>query len=214
MNKKNGYTFVELLIVISIVLILAMMMIGILNPAALVNRGSDAQRKKDLNRIKVAFEEYFNDKGYYPNDVLLTNLKNKNNCDSTTVFAPYLIPWPCDPNGNPYLIYVENNEFRVITNLQNKSDKDIPDFWYEREDISIYGSSKDQVNYGVSSSNILWYDMVIDPICNTSQCNAYDGPNCEDRTDTGCIGDNCYFYTNGTCNPICKTPKCCPGGCE
>ena len=112
MKKRNGFTLVELLIVMAIIIILAIMMMGILNPAALVNKGYDAQRKKDLNRIKTSFEEYFNDNGKYPSGSLLLDLANKTNCKSN-IFAPYLTPWPCDPNGNPYKIIVGTNKFVV-----------------------------------------------------------------------------------------------------
>ena len=105
MNKRNGFTLVEILITMTILAILAVMMVGVFNAIGMTNKGRDARRKKDLNRIKIAFEEYFNDKGYYPRNIDTWNIKA--NCNSSSVFAPYLVPWPCDPDGNPYIIVVE-----------------------------------------------------------------------------------------------------------
>lgn len=219
--KKNGFTLVEILVTLTILVVLALIMVGILNPIVLVNKGYDSQRKKDLNRIKVAFEEYFNDKGYYPPDLSWNTAEN---CNSETVFAPYLNSWPCDPSGTPYIIIVDQrmHSFRVIANLQNKKDKDIPTAWYTRTDILISGVDLKQVNYGVSSSNILWYDRYIDPECDITECaqQNIDGTGgCNSVHFTiGCNsakdGKNCYYrYTTGECLEKCRTP-CCGYGCN
>lgn len=212
MNKRNGFTLIELLIVMAIIIILAVVMVGILDPAMLADKGYDAKRKKDLRRIKIAFEEYFNDKGCYPSGGLLINLNNKVNCGSITVFSPYLIPWPCDPDGTPYKIFVEGcNKFRVVTNLRNHNDKDILDDWYTRTDILISDLKNTDVNYGVSSPNILWYDQVTKvnktySSCLTNQCNSYIYDSCKDTTAVGCEGDsgNCWYSSPACDNPDCK----------
>lgn len=214
--KKNGFTLVELLIVFTILVTLAMMMIGIFNTVGVTARGRDAQRKKDLNRMKVAFEEYFNDKGYFPSDYDNWNIKT--NCKSG-VFAPYLNSWPCDPNGETYHIHVETNKFRIITNLENKKDKDIPNGWYIKNDFSfpVLGLDTNSANYGVSSSNILWYDGLVHDYsgsCLTDTC--FDGNNgvCNDHSATGCIG-NCYYQpkSGSDCIPECRV-ACCGNGCK
>ena len=219
--KKNGFTLVEILIVMAILVMMSAIMIGIFNTIGVTAKGRDAQRKKDLNRIKVAFEEYFNDKGYFPTDYDSWNIKV--NCKSG-VFVPYLTSWPCDPNGEPYDIHVqvETNKFRIITNLENKKDKDIPNGWYIKNDFSFPELNLDtnSANYGVSSSNILWYDGLVHDYsgsCWTSTC--FDGNNgCNDITssqwDKGCIGSCYYQPTNGGgCIPECRV-NCCGDGCN
>ncbi len=205
MNKKSGFTLVELLIVMAILIIMATIMVGIFNAIGITNKGRDAQRKKDLNRMKIAFEEYFNDKGVFPDT---SSFK----CKSGD-FKPYLDSWPCDPNGTAYNIFIEKNKFRIITNLENKKDKDIPVFWYERDNVIVSGLTKKEVNYGVSSSNILWYDVFVDSICDVNQCNENSSGQCKDAQAPGCVGDFCYYHTDGSCNPKCKT-FCCGKGCK
>lgn len=216
MNKRNGFTLVELIVSLTIVVLLATAMIGAFNAIGITNKGRDAQRKKDLGRIKIAMEEYFNDKGSYPADVDTWNIKS--NCHSTTVFAPYLVPWPCDPNEEPYKIIVDKNQFRVFANLENKTDKDIPPYWYEDSKFMVEGLGKNDVNYGVSSSNILWYDLIPpDSSCDTTHCVKKPelGEGCGDAM-TGCIGYNCFYWDNsspGSCTTKCQT-YCCGSKCD
>lgn len=147
MKNKKGFTLVELLIVITIIAIFGVMAIGIFNASGIQNKARDAQRKKDLNRIKVALEEYFNDNGSYPDGIASWNIKS--NCGKSISSFTYLNPWPCDPTGEPYKIIktVNPNRFVVLTNLEYKKDKD----------IHIPNHFGNSYNYGVSSSNVLWY---------------------------------------------------------
>ena len=146
---------------ISILAMMSVILIGIINPTALVNRGKDARRKKDLARIKVAFEEYYNDKGCYPNQAKIDELGSPAVCDSVSIFAPWLAPWLCDPDGDPYEIVIDGsdincpNVYRAYTTLDNTKDKDIPEGWGVT--VWPYDTIDPPVNYGVSSLNVNWY---------------------------------------------------------
>jgi prepilin-type N-terminal cleavage/methylation domain-containing protein len=221
-KKKKGFTLVEIIIVMAIIIIFATMMVGIFNAIGVTNKGRDAQRKKDLRRIKIAFEEYFNDKGYFPDDVDTWNIKS--NC-SSDVFSPYLKSWPCDPNSKPYKIVIDLNEFRVITNLENEKDKDIPDGWYDNMDFDLMGWTINDVNYGVSSTNILWYEIGVgvNADCDINVCLSDISGNCshiqtdEDGDGKYCFGSFCYYYDNsngGSCTTKCRTTCCGPSCLE
>lgn len=222
---KQGFTLVEMLIVMVIIIMLAMAMIGTLNPIALVGKANDATRKKDLARIKVAFEEYFNDRGCYPSDNdmvfpnLLSSLKDKRNC-GTGVFSQWgITSWPCDPvTKQPYYIFVDtaNNGcpswYKILTNLDNKTDLQTPAGWYSQTSSMVYGfgdgtvHAKD-VNYGTSSSNKSWYEMVMNPECISTQGQCY-------RLTNGIfsgMGMGTFYnaYTNTNVN--CLVP-CCNDG--
>jgi prepilin-type N-terminal cleavage/methylation domain-containing protein len=71
MYKKNGFTLIELLTVIAIIGILATIILTSLSTARA--KGRDAKRISDLNNIKLALEEYYNDNGMYPKDIYSTN---------------------------------------------------------------------------------------------------------------------------------------------
>jgi type II secretory pathway pseudopilin PulG len=213
--KKNGFTLVELLIVMTILIIMVVITIGILNAIGLTNKGRDARRKKDLNRMKIALEEYYNDKGQFPQDVTTWNIKS--NCGKNVSELSTLNSLPCDPYGEPYKIFVEENKFRIITNLENKKDKDIPTGWYIRNDFSLpaLGLNTDNANYGVSSSNILWYEGLVRDYsgCYTNTC--FDGNDgCKDYSPGGCIG-TCYYQSTmiGGCDENCRV-GCCGNGCK
>ena len=190
-------------------------LIGILNPIALVNKARDSRRKKDLGRIKIAFEEYYNDKGCYPNDVaedyLVTNLMKKDNCGKSFIFGKWLKPWPCDPNGEAYQIYTgwdDNcpNWFKILTTLENRNDPS----------INIVGVAENDPNYAVSSGNISpgGYLGDTDPECiYIGSCfRISDQDNkCKQFDEGGCEGPNCYSRPG--CEIKCRV-SCCGSACS
>jgi prepilin-type N-terminal cleavage/methylation domain-containing protein len=194
--RKKGFTLVELLVVMAIIGFLVAVVTGALNPIVLVNKAKDSRRKNDLNKIRIAFEAYFANKGYYPivQDVLEWN--KVENCDKTIEkMAAYLKTLPCDPNKHPYeIVTINDNTFKVITNLDYKKDKDIPVNWYLENTYPTYRERKDQVNYGVSSSNILWYESE----------GEYDSFNC--------AGTDCLIKIGGAQPVRVDNGKCVAGG--
>lgn len=203
----------------AIIMLLAAAATGALNPTALVNKGRDARRKKDIYRIRIAMREYNDDKGYFPVGDLLASLNDKASCGSD-VFAPYLLSWPCDPGGEPYHVVVEPEDetpdwVKIFVQLENKNDKDIPSWWYSY-DPGTYcvgdGSwCNDEVNFGTSSSNVLWWERFY-PCTFGEQCHVRFGGEgtCQPNDPpTSCSGDNCYL--DGSCSDGCKV-NCCENG--
>lgn len=117
----NGFTLAEILIVVAIVLIL-LMIIALSNWRVQIDRGHDARRKSDLDKIRIALEDYYNDKNCYP------PAGSFDTCDST-VLAPYIPKIPCDPQTKkPYLYVPESNPclgYRACVALKDKGDSDI-----------------------------------------------------------------------------------------
>lgn len=208
--KKSGFTLVELLVGMSIVIMLMLIAIGTINPKVLTDKATDSTRKRDLNKIRTAFEEYFNDHGSYPDYKKVDEWNTKLNCGkSISDVSSYLRTWLCDPSGNPYLILIGDNWFKVVTNLMNKKDKDIPDKWYT-DDGLIYTTffDKSKVNYGVSSSNILWYEITSPNSGCGSICKKWNASGCNDTFGIGCNPpDICYL---GSCDAIgiCRVTSC------
>jgi prepilin-type N-terminal cleavage/methylation domain-containing protein len=119
MEKKyfSGFTLVELMIVIVIIAILATLAIMAFQSQIL--KGNDAKRKGDIDRIKIAVEEYEKDHNCYPLTVT---------CKPTgTGLQPYLDKIPCDPVTGASYVYENDGTscpkwFRIYTTLQNTKD--------------------------------------------------------------------------------------------
>ncbi len=209
MKNKNGFSLVEILIVMSILVFLTLGLLMILNPVLLVNRAGDSDRKSDLNKLRTVFEEYLNDKGSYPSHAKLTEWNMASNCKKgISELKAYINNWPCDPTGMPYTILVGNNWFKIVTNLINKEDKDIPDKWYT-DSGTLYTTlfDKNEVNYGVSSSNVLWYEGDTPASSCGSICLKLSTYGCNDAVGVGCsLPDKCYL---GTCSlGSCRVSYC------
>lgn len=143
-NSKSGagFTLVELLIVVAILAILAAIVVAFLSSQ--IFKGRDARRKGDLDRIKIAIEDYEKDHNCYPLNDLVSN------CNPGTGLQPYLNKIPCDPNTNaPY--YYEHEDsvcpqwFRLYAKLDNPMDAQALPF--------CGGPNNNSFNYYVSSSN-------------------------------------------------------------
>ncbi len=228
--RRSGFTLIEVLLVMAILMILLVIMAATINPFAMIGKGWDARRKKDLGRIKVAFEEYMNDKGCYPDQDRVDGLMETANCGSE-VFEPWLNSWPCDPKGQPYFLVIDNGNptcprwYKILTNLENQKDPGIPAGWYDYGNAYHVGNGAygiNDVNYGVSSTNVNWYDYVLDPSCHWYANNhAFDecylrsagGGGCAGASDNSCSGLNCYARNDCHLTDICKV-SCCGAACN
>ncbi len=155
MKKQKAISLVEIIIVIAILMILLVIALGIFKPAAMVNRAQDAERKADLDRIKIAFEDYYNDKGCYPNyNEYLHKMFDEAYCDKD-FFKPWMNKWPCDPDGKPYPIIVGVGSeteicpkfFKIMAKLENKGDPHLYNQGPIEEEFA------NVANYSVSSPN-------------------------------------------------------------
>lgn len=117
---KKAFTLLELLIVISVVGILAATVLILINPWNQIAKAKDARRKKEIDLIHKAIEDWFNDKGCYPKPSEICYDTPVNVCTAgsggfglrqfssqichicgneatSPSFSPYLPKLPCDP---------------------------------------------------------------------------------------------------------------------
>ena len=158
-KHRGGFTLIELLIVIAILAIL--IIISMMSWRLQVDKARDAQKKDDLHRISIAFEEYFSDNECYPPADILQN------CEGNE-FDPYLDKIPCDPTtGLPYCYITDLDNpscfrsFKILTPLKYKDDPVVvnlgcngEEFCGYEEVCSIPEQNVTGFNYGVSSTNV------------------------------------------------------------
>jgi len=67
--KIDGFTLVELMVVISVIGLLVGITISVLNPSVFKGRARDGVRMQDLAIIKGALEQYYAENNAYPPDI-------------------------------------------------------------------------------------------------------------------------------------------------
>lgn len=143
---KLGFTLIEVLIVISILAIL--IIASLLNFQKYRDKASDARSKSELVKLKIAFEDYYNDNNCYPPSEWFDS---QDDCGSANL-KPYLQTITCDPKTNlPYTVEYDASSckwFKIYANLKYTADTAITDLC-----VSSGGSSSG--NFGISSSNVV-----------------------------------------------------------
>jgi type II secretory pathway pseudopilin PulG len=97
----RAFTLIELLIVTSIIIILAIITIAYFRGQ--IFKGNDARRRADIDRMKIAVEEYEKDHNCYPLYVTCGIIP-------TQPIYPYLNNVPCDPVTNASYFYEHEND--------------------------------------------------------------------------------------------------------
>jgi prepilin-type N-terminal cleavage/methylation domain-containing protein len=158
-SNQKGFTLIELLIVVAI--LIALIIMGWFAWRTQLNKARDAQRKNHLERISVAFEDYYNDNECYPPSGIIYI------CNGPEL-EPYLYDIPCDPvYGTPYCYIPDPDNpdcgqtYKILAPLANSGDPIIQKLLCHGADSCGYdlvceadtGTDTDY-NYGVGSSNV------------------------------------------------------------
>jgi type II secretion system protein G len=131
--RSNGFTLIEILIVMSLIGILAAL--SVVNFRSASMKGRDAQRKSDLRNIQTALRLYYNDFGRYPTSNATGQMSNACGTVATPTFCTYGQVWtkagttymsmlPDDPLKNIHYFYTYNSDddYTLRACLENKSD--------------------------------------------------------------------------------------------
>ena len=139
-KKPDGFTFIELVIVIAILGVLITVSIAIINPGFQLKKTRDAHRKSDLRLIQSGLELYRSDQQEYPGGTQISGAGGNTiwsviNCtpslvdDDSCTQAPYDNVYiqivPKDPKtGYDYYYDLLGNGYALYSCLENASDRE------------------------------------------------------------------------------------------
>lgn len=155
-KNKNGYTLVEILVVIAVIAILATTVAIVINPVAQLEKGQDSHRKSDLAQIQRALELYYHDNGRYPTSGSGYTI---NSVGWGASWSPYMAKIPQDPTAGKSYVYVvspDGQSYWLYANLaRGRNDPQACNSGNNCVNApgSVCGSGK-TCNFGVSSPNV------------------------------------------------------------
>lgn len=146
-KAQAGISLIEILIAVAILGVLLIALLFNIQPQMAKSR--DAERKGDLEKIKVAFENYYNDNNCYPPASVLDT------CGGSQL-APYLNEVPCDPATKTEYTYLPLADacsgYRLFAQLETESDPVIEELGCDGSCGCGYGP---EYNYGYSTGTPL-----------------------------------------------------------
>lgn len=164
--KRDGFTLLELVIVIGILAILSSSVLVFLNPFEQYRKAQDSKRKSDLSQIQKSLEPYYNDHARYP-----ASNSNKIYAQSSGQspviiewggnWSPYMTVLPKDPASSKHYVYYSSSDgqtYYIFTSLdRGAKDPQSCSGGNACTSLSTLGLSGTACggtcNYGVSSPN-------------------------------------------------------------
>lgn len=147
--KAKGFTLIEFLIVITILLVLSVL--GFSNYLNSLKAGKDGRRKADLQAIQRALETYYQDNNAFPAVLPDTNgaaFCHPSGCATST----YMQILPKDPGGSPYVYISDGISYQLYSCIENANDKG-PGVKQDGYGQSCGGGACNPCKYGISSTN-------------------------------------------------------------
>ncbi|KKQ96886.1 MAG: hypothetical protein UT56_C0001G0044 [Candidatus Levybacteria bacterium GW2011_GWB1_39_7] len=161
--SSDGFTLIELVLVVAIMGILSAFFLTVLNPFEQFKKAADSQRKSDLAQVQRALEVYYEDYSRYPeasSDKIAPQGSVKNWGSS---WAPYINLLPKDSSTQKLYIYMvspDGQSYWLYASLDRQG-KDPQACNQDGSACSnvpaglVCGASASQIcNYGISSPNV------------------------------------------------------------
>jgi prepilin-type N-terminal cleavage/methylation domain-containing protein len=114
-NNREGFTLVELLIVISLIGILASVSLSILNPKKQRNVAEDGVRQSNLEKYALGIEAYANANGKYPDATAMTADASgiPNDAEVHIFIQKFPTNEPTSPLAYPYAVLNDGSSFSL-----------------------------------------------------------------------------------------------------
>ena len=151
--KKNAFTLVELLVVISIMSILTVITVSQFTAARI--RSRDVARKADLNSLSKALQNYYADYGLFPDEEKFDWGGEFN--DAGYIYMK-VVPRENSENLDEYCYEVngDGDMFALYSELENEDDEE-----YNKEgDAYSTSNCSGPYNYAIFSSNADYEDFL------------------------------------------------------
>jgi general secretion pathway protein G len=113
-RSQDGFTLIELMVVILIIGLLATIVVQNLRSAT--DKAKRVKAQADISQIKSALDRYYLDAGSYPTTdqgltALISAPSTTGNNDPTDWGGPYIERIPLDPWGHSYFYQSDGNEY-------------------------------------------------------------------------------------------------------
>ncbi len=203
---QSGLSMIEILIVTAVIGVL--IIAGLMMLPQQINKGRDGRRKSDLQKIKIAFENYFSDNDCYPPPDILDN------CGGTEL-SPYLATIPCDPQTKTKYLYAPEevacpHYYRVFSNLEINVDPVIAQLGCQTASgcgaFAFFGDELGvealEYNYGVSEGVPVYETTGAIPPGSQGWCCSNPGDQCNAWTQGQGVCVQFYFGLS-ECNAAC-----------
>lgn len=120
---KKGFTFIEILLVVTIIAVLAA--IGVVSYVSANKQSRDTRRKADLEQLRSALELYRSDNGTYVDRTVSGGAVISTSLSS--LVSTYVSALPVEPKPSPYVNYyyenigVSNVTYCLYAKMENTS---------------------------------------------------------------------------------------------
>ncbi|NCN06971.1 MAG: prepilin-type N-terminal cleavage/methylation domain-containing protein [Candidatus Pacebacteria bacterium] len=211
---KRGFSLIEVLIIVAIIGLLLTVLYFFSFPH--LARGRDGKRLSDLDKLKVVFEDYYNDKGCYPPR---NTLELYCGGGGSTLLDAYIPKVPCDPlTKGPYLYNVLSDDdvnldcpvhgYRILANLERDGSEASNVINCGGEYGCGFGEDGVFYDYGIAQGAAV---SLYGAVAELEGGDEEGGGGDEEGGGEGGWEDWCCAVSTGVCTDITGTPTACTG---